>query len=341
MQMGRHGGGSRSGGSSRSSSSSRSSGGSRGGGVSRIRTSATPFIGCYNRSYYDRRGRLHNCYTSDRNFGTKSGWNAGKIIALIFITFHMMCMMCSMLAAGINLGGKVQGDKDRIFIEDRADLLTEAEEHKVLELFGEVYDASGMPITLYTDDFSWKDHYRSLEVYSEELYYQIGYDEDAMLIVFTAETVDGFDDWEYDMYCGDDTIKCFSDDAFDEVLSNFQKGMAKQNLAEALDYAWNSVMKDLGKTHINWEIFPIMIFLALFYSVFYIAILAGTGKANAAYKYFRKNPQQLSMTPITTIYSSCPNCGASNSTGGETCQFCGSLLKAQEGNTQYIHPDNM
>lgn len=68
--MGRHGGGSRSGGSHRSSSS-RSSGGSRSGG-SGVRTSSKPFAGCYNRSYYDRSGRLHTCYTSIKNFGTKS-----------------------------------------------------------------------------------------------------------------------------------------------------------------------------------------------------------------------------------------------------------------------------
>lgn len=60
IKMGRHGGGSRSGGSHRISSLRRS-GGSRSGG-SGARTSSKPFAGCYNRSYYDRSGRLHTCH---------------------------------------------------------------------------------------------------------------------------------------------------------------------------------------------------------------------------------------------------------------------------------------
>ncbi len=322
--MGRHGGGSRSGGSSRSSSSgSRSS--SRGGG-SRIRTSSTPFRGCYNRSYYDRRGRLHSCYTSSRRFGTQSAWNGGKICALIFITGHMLIMVGAFASSLVQFGGKVSGDTERIYIEDNADVLTADEEKEVLELFHEVYDKSGMPITLYTDDFSWKNYYNSIEIYSEELYYQIGYDEDAMIILFTADNSAEFYDWEYDIYCGDDTEKCFSDAAFDELLDNFHKGMAKKNLADALEHSWNSVMDDLAKTKINWAIAPVIVFLLVFYSIFYVAILGGTKKQNDAYRYFKEHPEMLSEEPMM-VYGKCPNCGASNATQSETCSYCGSLLK--------------
>lgn len=332
--MGRHGGGSRSGGSHRSSSSRRS-GGSRSGG-SGTRTSNKPFVGCYNRSYYDRSGRLHTCYTSSKEFGTKSAWNLGIIFALIFITCHMLVMLVAFGSTLVSFGCKVSGDPDRIYIEDTANLLSDQEERDVLALLKDVYDASGMPVTVYTDDFSWKDHYDRLEVYSEELYYGIGFDEDAMIILFTADNTNDFYDWEYDMYCGDDTMKCLSDETFDTLLDNFQKGMASQDLAKALDYAWNSVMDDLAKTRIYWSQLPALVFILLFYAIFYFAILGGTKKKNAAYKYFKANPEKLSYTPMT-LYSDCPGCGASNAGQNEVCPYCGRLLKISDANTKFVN----
>ena len=333
--MGRHGGGSRSGGSSRSSrSSSRSSGGSRGGG-SGVRTSSKPFKGCYNRSYYDRFGRLHTCYTSSAEFGTKSAWNVGIIFALIFLTCHMLLMLGAFGASMVDFGGKVSGDPARIFIADNADVLTDDEEKDILKLLKDVYDASGMPVTVYTDDFSWKKHYDRLAVYSEELYYRIGFDEDAMIILFTVNKDYDFYDWEYDMYCGDDTTKCLSDEAFDKLLNNFQKGMSGQNLADALDYAWNSVIDDLAKTKINWAEMPVLVIIVIFYGIFYMALLGGRKKQNDAYRYFKKNPDKLSDNPMV-LYSDCPNCGASNATQNEVCPYCGSLLKISDDNKKFV-----
>lgn len=333
--MGRHGGGSRSGGSSRSSSS-RSSGGSRSGGSGAI-TSSKPFAGCYNRSYYDRFGRLHTCYTSNKNFGTQSAWNFGIIIALAFVTIHMLIMLGGFGSTIINFGSKLSGNTERIYIQDNANVLTDNEEQEVLGLLKDIYNTSGMPVTVYTDDFSWKEHYDELSVYSEELYYRIGYDEDAMIILFTVDNDNDFYDWEYDIYCGDDTIKCLSDAAFDKLLDNFQKGMANQNLARALNYAWDSVMDDLAKTKVNWAEAPILLFILAFYSVFYIAILGGTKKQNDAYRYFKKNPEKLSNTPMT-LYSLCPKCGAPNTTQSETCPYCGTLLKIADENVKFVDP---
>ncbi len=333
--MGRHGGGSRSGGSSRSSSS-RSSGGSRSGG-SGARTSSKPFAGCYNRSYYDRFGRLHTCYTSNKNFGTQSAWNFGIIIALAFVTIHMLIMLGGFGSTIINFGSKLSGNTERIYIQDNANVLTDNEEQEVLRLLKDIYNTSGMPVTVYTDDFSWKEHYDELSVYSEELYYRIGYDEDAMIILFTVDNNNDFYDWEYDIYCGDDTIKCLPDAAFDKLLDNFQKGMANQNLARALNYAWDSVMDDLAKTKVNWAEAPILLFILAFYSVFYIAILGGTKKQNDAYRYFKKNPEKLSNTPMT-LYSLCPKCGAPNTTQSETCPYCGTLLKIADENVKFVNP---
>lgn len=333
--MGRHGGGSRSGGSSRSSSRSR--GGSRSGGGSSTRISKTPFKGCYNRSYYDRRGKYHTYYTSNSSFGTKSGWNPGIIILLIFVTLHMLFMMGGMVMSSFSFGGKVNGDINRIMIVDNADILTSAEEEQTLDLLHEVYNASGMPVTIYTDSFEWKNYYYSLEIYSEELYYQMGYDEDAMIILFTADNSSGFYDWEYDMYCGDDTIRCLSDASFDKLLENFHKGMAGQNFCHALDYSWHSVMDELAKTSFSWGILLLLPFLFFFYGIFYFAIIGSTVQQNAAYKYFKENPNKLSYMPMT-LYSECPSCGASNSFQTETCAYCGTLLKISDSNVNFVKP---
>lgn len=335
--MGRHGGGSRSGGSSSSHSSSHS-GGSRsggGGGGSRTRTSTTPFFGCYNRSYYDSRGRLHSYYTDDEDFGTKSAWGYGIIISLVFVTLHMCFMLFGFASTMFSFGHKVSGDMERICIVDNEDLLSNAEEERVLEVLNRVYDASGMPVTVYTDDFSWQNYYSSLEVYSEELYYGMGMDEDAMIILFSAEDNNGFFDWEYDMYCGDDTEACLSDAAFDKLLDNFQKSMSGQNLADALEYAWNSVIDDLAKTTVNYSTFPLLLFILLFYGMFYVAILGGTRKRNQAYKYFKNNPDKLTYKPMV-LHSKCPHCGASNTEQKEKCSYCGSLLKISDGKAKYV-----
>ena len=339
--MGRHGGGSSSGGGSRSSSSSRSGGS---GSVS----SSKPFSGGYNRSYYDRRGKHHSYYTTDKDFGSQSGWNAGVIFGLVFLTIHM----CFMLSLAVDIGGKVKGDISRIFIEDNADILTVTQEQEVISLFKKVYEKSGMPITLYTDELRTKSKYPSMEHYSEKLYYKISDDEDAMLILFLVN--EDYDEWEYDMYCGDDTIKCFSDEAFSELLRNFQGAMSNRNLAQALEDSWNSVMDDLAK-FIPRGSLVIILFLVGFYSIFYIIILGGVKKQNEAYRYFQKNPGQLSLVKwssdepslnpeATDGYSSsgvlssnvastakmysktCNFCGITNEGTEKLCRFCGALL---------------
>lgn len=333
--MGRHGGGSRSGGSHRSSSSRSGGGSRRGGSGSRVRTSKTPFRGCYNRTYYDRRGRVHILYTDNKDFGTKSGWNVGKIIMLVFVTLHMCFMIASVIFSSISLGNKINGDSKRIMIQDNADVLTEQEETKILQLLHQVYEKSGMPVTVYTDDFSWKEHYTSLEVYSEELYYRIGIDEDAMIILFTEDDSTNFYDWEYDVYCGDDTEKCFSDAVFDDFLENFQKGMAGQKLSLALQYSWNAVMDDLAKTKVDKSLIPALLSILVFYGIFYVAILASMKKQNDAYRYFRDNPEKFSEQPMV-MHSECPNCGASNSEQAEVCPYCGTLLKISDGKATFV-----
>lgn len=93
-------------------------------------------------------GKFHQCYISSSEFGAKSGWNAGIIFALVFVTLHMAIMLSAVAASMFTFGSKVNGDKERIFICDQADILSETDEEEVLELLEEVYDASGMPVTI-------------------------------------------------------------------------------------------------------------------------------------------------------------------------------------------------
>ena len=322
--MGRHGGGSRSGG-SRGGSRSRSGSGSRSGGSSGIRTSKKPFRGCYNRSYYHR-GRYYPYYTSDPKFGTKKGILFSNIVSILFLTLHMLFMVGGACIALIHVGEKVDGNPERIQIMDEIDILSPQEEDKLIDLFYDIYDKSGMPITLITDDFEWKEHYENIEPYAEELYYGISMDEAAMLILFTQADVNGFTDWEYDMYCGDDTVKCLSDATFEKLLDTFQKSMAKQDLYYGLDYSWNAIMNDLAKTSFDPSFGYIMAFLLFLYGMMYYFTLNTCIKRRNAVKYFSKNPEMLNPQPMM-VYNECPNCGAPNSTMAETCPYCGSVLR--------------
>lgn len=311
--MGRHGGGSRCGGIS-------------GGGGSSSRTSRTPFNGCYNRSYVGMFGKRHAYYTSDSSVGTKSGLDFWTILVIIIVTIHMVFMISKFGFLGLlGMGGKVEGDESRIFIQDRSNLLNTQEEYEVLGLFEKVYEKTGMPITLYTENFDWKDHYNNIEVYSEELYYKLGMEEDAMVILFTSEDKNGFWDWEYDMYCGDKTIRCLSNATFDELITNFQKAMAKEDLVYALDYSWNSIMNDIGEHSFRFHSICDTLPMLCLYVLFYVGILWIALQTNSIYRYFKKNPDKLSMEKMV-FYNKCPNCGVTNSFQSETCPYCNSLL---------------
>lgn len=313
--MGRHGGGSRSGG---RRGGSRSSGG--GSSVTSVKTK--PFAGCYNRSYYHK-DRYHSCYTDNSDYGMSKSRLISKLILVIFFSVITFPFTIGLAFSSVEKGEKVNGNPDRIVIQDTIDLLSPEEEQKTLALFYEVYTKSGMPVTLYTDDMEWESKYDSIEIYSEELYYAMGIEEDAMIILFTY---DGTFEWVYDMYCGDDTIRCLSDTEFNKLIDNFQKGMAGQDLSYALDYSFHSIMDDLAETEVRNDLLLSAAILTLFCSLpigyFFSAYL----KEKKAYQYFQENPEKVETTPMTVKYQ-CPSCGAHNSNLSEVCEYCGTVLK--------------
>ena len=313
--MGRHGGGSR----NRGRSGGRSGGGSRNSGV---RSSAQPFSGCYNRSYYHK-GKYHSYYTADKDFSQTKSMIGVRVCLIVVWSVLLLPMMVSMTASGIIIGEKVNGNPDRIVIQDTIDLLTPGEEQKLLTLFDTVYAKSGMPVTLYTDDMEWKDKYSSIEVYSEEVYYGMGTEENAMIILFTY---DGTFDWVYDIYCGDDTIKCLSDSSFDTLIDNLQKGMAGQNLCDALEFSFNSIMGDLAETYVDTNAFLAAGMGIAFYCLFVGIMYCSCAKDWKAYKYFKENRNQMDDTPMSVKYE-CSSCGAHNTNLSEVCEYCGTVLK--------------
>lgn len=298
--MGRHGGGSCSGGRS-GGSSRRSSGGSRRSGSSghSVRYSKRPFHHCYNRSWIDRHGRTHAYYTSDAAYGTRPpNWTAVKFISIALV-IHMCFMLWGLAPQVFEFGGKVNGDPSRIMIHDEIDIMDARSEARTMQLFERIYAKSGMPVALFTTDFSWQEYYDSIEILSEDLYYQLSMDEDAMVIVFSADDTDNFAYWEYDMYCGDLTTKCLSDRLFDELLDNFQKALYHSNLTEALEHAWESVMNDMGRTTINWFMMPVLLAVLGFYAIFIGTGIAGAIRQQRAYEYFTENPGALSRTMMS------------------------------------------
>ncbi len=116
--------------------------------------------------------------------------------------------------------------------------------------------------------------------------------------------------------------------------------MAGLNVHDAIDYSFRSIMDELAQASIAPGIIPTMLILLAFYSVFYISILSSVRKKNAAYKYFKEHPEQLSFEPLTLL-SSCPNCGAPNSEQKEVCAYCNSLLKVGDKYTRFVSPGSL
>lgn len=314
--MGRHGGGSRSGG--RRSSSSR-------GGSSGVQSSSKPFRGCYNRCYYHR-GVWRSYYTNDEKFGLSKSRVISKLFTLILVSAIWLSLIIWLALSIFRVGEKVNGDPSRIIIQDTIDVLTPEEEQKVLDLFQKVYAKSGMPVTLYTDDMEWQDKYESIEVYSEELYYAMGVEEDAMIVLYTY---DGTFEWVYDIFCGDDTYKCLSYITFDKLLDNFQKGMAGQNLYDALDFSFNSIMDELAEDYVDTASIIVLVVIGLFFLLCFAVLRSSYAKEKNAYEYFKANPEKVNHTPML-VKNECPSCGAPNTKLVEACEYCGTVLKLEE-----------
>jgi hypothetical protein len=170
-----------------------------------------------------------------------------------------------------------------MYVEDTIDALTSAEEEKLMSLFQKVYDKSGMPIALYVSDSEWKEKYVDLKTYAKNLYYNVGVDENSMVIVFSKNKIGESYEWKYDMYCGSETDKCLSSVSSSKLLENLEKAMPQKNVVNALDVAWNSIMNSLAKTTFSDSILTVPMLLVV-YGAFYVVVL-GNAKRKDPYRY--------------------------------------------------------
>ncbi len=252
----------------------------------------------------------------------------------LFVTILMCSLIYTVASEFIFSGEKIDGNSNRIFIVDNANALTTSEEDQVIDLLQKVYQKSGMPVTVYTEDFSWREHYSSIEAYSEKLYYEIGLDESSMILLYTTDNSDDFYDFEYDIYRGDDTIACLSDRSFNKLIDNFQKGMTGLKLYDAIEYSFGSVMDELATKFVDPALFPAIALILFACGISYIYQIVNIVKKNAAYKHHK---EQLAYQPMA-LYNKCPNCGAPNSEQKEVCSYCNSLLKIRDKKVKFVSP---
>ena len=266
--------------------------------------SKQPFNGCYNRCYKNKRGKVVNYYTIDKTFGIRNGWTTGNTLALTFILFHMAIMISSYIFNLVQIGGKIDGDSKRIMIIDNIDILSSEEEETLLDTFYQIYEKTGMPITLYTDDFNWRSNYKDkneiidIKVYNKELYYKIDKSEKGMSILYIEEKGNKLKNAEYDFYIGMETQKCLSNKSLDKLTKTFEKSLQNMQFNKALIYALEEINLDLCKTTININIIPSIFLLLPLYAISIMIILLPIRKKVAAYNYFKKYPKELDMKKI-------------------------------------------
>lgn len=312
-----------------------------------LKNSKKPFFRCYDRTYYDKKGIKHSFFTNDINSGKKSEWTFSLIITLITLTILTIYTIFSLtkLFLFLDFSGneKIEGDISHIIIEDNAKVLNNKQEIELIDLFYEIYDKTGMPITLYTATYDWKNHYNSIENYSKELYYQIDIDENSMLILFTVDKGPGYAEietpiiytpqWDFYIYRGKNTTKCLSYDECYDFKYEFKNAMNRydKDLAFSIKQAWNSIKDGIETPNIDVQNIFYILFTIIVYILFCWIILyvANFRRNYYMYKYFKENPDKLS-TKLMTVYNECPNCKASNESQAETCLFCGFLLKLKD-----------
>ena len=240
----------------------------------------------------------------------------------------MAIMISSYIFNLVQIGGKIDGDSKRIMIIDNIDILSSEEEETLLDTFYQIYEKTGMPITLYTDDFNWRSNYKDkneiidikvynkeddfnwrsnykdkneiidIKVYNKELYYKIDKSEKGMSILYIEEKGNKLKNAEYDFYIGMETQKCLSNKSLDKLTKTFEKSLQNMQFNKALIYALEEINLDLCKTTININIIPSIFLLLPLYAISIMIILLPIRKKVAAYNYFKKYPKELDMKKI-------------------------------------------
>lgn len=224
--MARSGGGGSRGGGSRGGGSR---GGSRGGRSGR-RTSRTRFPGAMRYSYIDRHGNTQYIYT-DRPMRKQS------VFSLIFSLIILIPFIFPIFIMGRSVIPNFLPPKpieshisyETKYITDTIDVIDN--EREVTEALKDFHKKTGICphiLTLSHDDWI---RYDSLENYSLEKYYDMFYDEEHFLLVYSEYYYEDDDylDWMWECIIGDDTIKILSDSKMNKFNDDFYEELSRSS----------------------------------------------------------------------------------------------------------------
>lgn len=225
--MARSGGGGSRGGGSRGGGSR---GGSRGGRSNSRRTSRTRFPGAMRYSYLDRHGNTQYIYT-DRPMRKQS------VFSLIFSLILFIPFIFPMFIMGGAFIPELLPPKpieshvsyETSYITDTIDVIDN--ERAVTETLRDFHQKTGIcphVLTLSHDDWV---RYDSLENYSLEKYYDMFYDEEHFLLVYSEYYYEDDDylDWSWECIIGDDTVKILSDSKMDKFNDDFYEELSRSS----------------------------------------------------------------------------------------------------------------
>ena len=225
--MARSGGGGSRGGGSRGGGSR---GGSRGGRSNSRRTSRTRFPGAMRYSYLDRHGNTQYIYT-DRPMKKQS------VFSLIFTLFFLIPFIFPIFMLFGTFSNEFLPPKPLVsnvsyetsYITDTIDVIDN--ERAVTETLRDFHQKTGIcphVLTLSHDDWV---RYDSLENYSLEKYYDMFYDEEHFLLVYSEYYYEDDDylDWSWECIIGDDTIKILSDSKMNKFNDDFYEELSRSS----------------------------------------------------------------------------------------------------------------
>lgn len=228
--MARSGGGGSRGGGSRGGGSRSSSRSGRSGRSSSRRTSRTRFPGALRYSYLDRHGNTQYIYT-DRPMKKQSVFSfifsMIFFLPFIFPVFSLFGTFTSEFLPPKPIESHVSYETK--YITDTIDVIDN--EREVIETLKDFHQETGIcPHILTISHDDWV-RYDSLENYSLEKYYDMFYDEEHFLLVYSEYYYedDGYLDWAWECIIGDDTIEILSESKMSKFNDNFYEELSRSS----------------------------------------------------------------------------------------------------------------
>lgn len=338
------GGGSHSGGSSGgfSGGSSHSSGGS--GRSHHVYNTYHP--GTHRYVYYSH-GKPKYYYSNSKVTSPLAGiiFLFGVVVIWLYATFPAVKAMC-------HIPRKVSLDYDtQIIIEDNIDVLSDREEIRLMNVFEDFQDNTGItPALITVDNTEWKEYYYTLSQYAYDLYVNRFSDEKHWLLIYSTNSTDviltsfdeyvsheDFDDWYWEGMQGDDTDSILDTQytsQFNEVVQKQLMARSKYSIADAFINGFISISPKIMKFSMSkGALLFIIIFIGFpvgYFGGLAISLIGDVKKSKALRcPTDEEKPQEDSCEYCEGIYvhgihESCPHCGAPIKKWTElnACPYC-------------------